>query len=78
MDAAKNITYQTANTPNKKLFTPNDKTQYTLYGSQPYVLSGGWPSNFTPSGTNMILDHSMDNILAYNISNHDKYASCTN
>ena len=29
----------------------NGHTCYTLYGSQPYVLTANWPSGFTPAGT---------------------------
>jgi hypothetical protein len=56
----------------------NDNISYTLQGSQPYVLSAQWPSNFVPLGTEMVVDNSMNNIVAYNITSHDKYAEYNN
>lgn len=32
----------------------NRHTCYTLYGSQPYVLTANWPNGFTPAGTKWV------------------------
>jgi len=62
--------------PNNKIFEMNNQQiRYTLQGSQPYVLSGQWPSYFVPAGTEIVSDHSMDNILAYNIPQQEQYAT---
>ena len=62
--------------PNNKIFEMNNKhIRYTLQGSQPYVLSGQWPSYFVPSGTEIVPDYSMNNLLAYNISQQEQYAT---
>lgn len=35
----------------------NGKSCYTLYGSQPYVLTANWPTTFTPPGTRWVADN---------------------
>ena len=62
--------------PNDKIFEMNNQQiRYTLQGSQPYVLSGQWPSYFVPAGTEIVSSHSMDNIVGYNIPQQEQYAS---
>ena len=62
--------------PNNKYFELNKNIRYTLQGTQPYVLSGQWPSYFVPSGTIINPDYSMSNITGYNENN--KYALYNN
>jgi hypothetical protein len=40
--------------------------QFTLQGSQPYVLTGNWPQGFTKSQTQFVPDYSMKNVVSYN------------
>ena len=40
--------------------------QYTLGGSQPYVLSGNWPQGFTKPQTEFVPDYSMKNVVSFN------------
>jgi hypothetical protein len=65
--------------PNNKIFEMNNqKIRYTLQGTQPYVLSGQWPSYFIPTGTEIIPDNSMNNILGYNIEKQEQYSTYNN
>ena len=43
--------------------------QYTLGGSQPYVLSSNWPQAFTKPQTDFVPDFSMKNVVSYNQTN---------
>ena len=49
------------------------KTQYTLEGTQPYVLTSQWPRAFTPNQTVWKPDNSLKNVTGYN--NVEKYYS---
>ena len=60
---------------NRKFSMENNKINYTLQGSQPYILSGNWPTQFIPNGTKIIPDCSMNNILGYNLEEQSQYAT---
>lgn len=49
------------------------KTQYTLEGTQPYVLTSQWPHAFTPNQTVWKPDNSLKGVTGYN--NVEKYYS---
>ena len=49
------------------------KTQYTLQGTQPYVLTANWPKGFTPKQTYWKPDYSLRGVTVYN--NVEKYYS---
>ena len=51
----------------------NYKSIFTLKQSQPYVLTGNWPTDFIPSGTQFEPDTSLVNLKTYDPS--DKYHS---
>ena len=42
------------------------RTQYTLGGSQPYVLTAQWPHAFTPKQTYWKPDYSLQGVKGYN------------
>ena len=42
------------------------RTQYTLGGSQPYVLTSQWPHAFTPKQTYWKPDYSLQGVRGYN------------
>ena len=59
----------------KQPFTyDNNRVNYTLQGSQPYVLSGQWPSYFIPNGMEMKIDNSMSNIMGFNVQDQQQFA----
>ena len=41
-------------------------SQFTLEGSQPYVLTSNWPQGFTKAQTAFVPDYSMKNVVSYN------------
>ena len=44
----------------------NNNFNYTLRGSQPYVLSSNWPQGFIKAQTTFVPDYSMKNVFSYN------------
>ena len=45
-------------------------SQFTLQGTQPYVLSSNWPNGFTYNGTKWVHDLSLMNVTGYNYLNN--------
>ena len=45
-------------------------SQYTLQGTQPYVLTSNWPQGFTYNQTKYVPDLSLQNVTGYNYLNN--------